>query len=245
MASTPVYPRICFQWINDSMGWPICFNNRWRYPFTFVSLVKKRISVCSMDRRGDVNAHPEFSWALRDLSARRYALILLQPVITGNYNDQLTNVLRYPSVPTAQNTKSSNVPSLLLMQARSLMSYPNPSTGVSIIMQNRSELGIAVQPREPSSPRQTHKLPSSAFALKSHSPVSSLSGPSLLDKQSFPNKIHRILDNNNSLGIQRSFQNTLGAISDLRVSIIYTKRGTVIERKVCRRIYRTYLMPYR
>lgn len=175
---------------------------------------------------------------------RKNALILLRLVITGNYNDQLTNVLRYPSIPTGQDTKSSNVPSLLLMQARSLMSYPNPSTGVSIIMQNRSELGIAVQPRELSSPRQTHKLPSSAFTLKSHSPVSSLSGPSLLDKQSLPNKIHRILDNNNSLGIQRSFQNTLGAISDLRVSI-YTKRSTFIDCKMCREIYRTYPMPYR
>lgn len=105
------------------------------------------------------------------------------------------------------------------MQARSLMTYPNPSTGVSIMMQNRSELGVAVQSREPGSPKQMRDIQPTAITGKSHSPMSSIPGVTLFDKQGLPTKIHRILDGNDSLGIQRGFRDTLGAISDFRVSL--------------------------
>ncbi|KAF9480117.1 RabGAP/TBC [Pholiota conissans] len=73
-------------------------------------------------------------------------------LIPADYSGQLTTLLRYPSPPSS--SKIEGAPHhavLLLRQALALQMAPNPATGTSIVMENRSLLDIPVDvPPSPS-----------------------------------------------------------------------------------------------
>lgn len=64
-------------------------------------------------------------------------------VISSDYSGQLTYLLRYPSDATPTSPTVIHT-SLLLQQAQALQASATPSTGVTIVMQNRDLLGIPV-----------------------------------------------------------------------------------------------------
>ncbi|KAF8334135.1 rab-GTPase-TBC domain-containing protein [Cantharellus anzutake] len=68
-------------------------------------------------------------------------------LITSDYSTQLGYLLRYPSVTPAE--PISHI-SLLLQQAQALKADPNPATAVSLVMQNKTALGIPAE--SPGSP---------------------------------------------------------------------------------------------
>ncbi|CCO26294.1 TBC1 domain family, member 5 [Rhizoctonia solani AG-1 IB] len=82
-------------------------------------------------------------------------------LIPAEYTTALTYLLRYPSPPSSQ-TSSSDVDSplpllethLLVQQALMLRANPSPSTGATIVLQNRSVLGIAIEAPSPPPPQQ-------------------------------------------------------------------------------------------
>lgn len=77
---------------------------------------------------------------------------LLDLVIPADYSGQLTTLLRYPSPQSS--SKIEGAPHhavLLLRQALALQMAPNPTTGTSIVMENRNLLDIPIDvPPSPS-----------------------------------------------------------------------------------------------
>lgn len=69
-------------------------------------------------------------------------------VIPSDYSGQLSLLLRYPS----DHSSSPVHISLLLQQAQALKSSPTPSTGASVVIQNRNILGIPVEVPDPPTP---------------------------------------------------------------------------------------------
>ncbi|CAE6457337.1 unnamed protein product [Rhizoctonia solani] len=84
-------------------------------------------------------------------------------LIPAEYTDALTYILRYPSPPSlSQPLSPSNAdPSgpilethLLVQQALMLRANPSPSTGATIVLQNRSLLDIPIEAPSPPPPQQ-------------------------------------------------------------------------------------------
>ncbi|KAF8959037.1 rab-GTPase-TBC domain-containing protein [Flammula alnicola] len=83
-------------------------------------------------------------------------------LIPADYSGQLTTLLRYPSPPSSNKIEGApHHAVLLLRQALALQMSPNPATGSSIVMENRSLLDIPVEvPASPSvSPIRRSRLP--------------------------------------------------------------------------------------
>ncbi|KAG8771744.1 hypothetical protein FRC12_003438 [Ceratobasidium sp. 428] len=75
-------------------------------------------------------------------------------LIPAEYTTALTQVLRYPS-PPAEPTLSdsdSTEPHLLVQQALMLRANPVPATGATVVLQNRSVLGIPIEAPAPAPP---------------------------------------------------------------------------------------------
>lgn len=145
-------------------------------------------------------------------------------VIPSDYSTQLTYLLRYPTPPLAAPDLPHHA-TLLLRQAVALQMSPNPSTGASIVVENRNLLNIPIEiPDPPAVP-----LRRAQRSERSHQPSGSES-PSRRDlsgsrqghyqqpsfQMGLPESIARgILDRGESMGINKSF---LSAVSELRVS---------------------------
>jgi hypothetical protein len=145
-------------------------------------------------------------------------LTTVLPVIPGDYTAQLTSLLRYPPPSSlGASSQGSNAPGLLLSQAQLLLTSPTPGTGASLVMQNRNELGIPVEVPDPPTPPPTRRRRASAIAATAPPTVSASHGrmPHAHDRPRLQDMItNRLMDANESLGIQRGFFNT---ITELRV----------------------------
>ncbi|KAH9843016.1 RabGAP/TBC [Rhodofomes roseus] len=75
-------------------------------------------------------------------------------LIPSDYSSQLTFLLRYPSTPgdTTSGELTVHHATLLLRQALTLQMSPSPTTGVSVIHENRNLLDIPVEVPEPPPP---------------------------------------------------------------------------------------------
>ncbi|KAH8102963.1 RabGAP/TBC [Cristinia sonorae] len=74
-------------------------------------------------------------------------------LIPSDYSGQLTYLLRYPSSHATKSDNSSDHPcTLLVRQALTLQMSPTPTTGVSIIFENRNLLDIPVEVPQPPPP---------------------------------------------------------------------------------------------
>ncbi|CAE6520245.1 unnamed protein product [Rhizoctonia solani] len=84
-------------------------------------------------------------------------------LISAEYTDALTYLLKYPDPPSSPQTLSpsnTNPPSpilethILVQQALMLRANPSPSTGATIVLQNRSVLDIPIEAPSPPPPQQ-------------------------------------------------------------------------------------------
>ncbi|KIM28970.1 hypothetical protein M408DRAFT_8402 [Serendipita vermifera MAFF 305830] len=130
-------------------------------------------------------------------------------LIPGDYSEQLTYLLRYP-------TSSENGPlhvSLLLQQAIRLSQEPNTSTGASIVLQNRNILNIPIEvpepPARPTSRKRGDRGVNQGTKTPNHNRDTSQSG--------FPEMFARnLIERGESLGINRAISNT---VSELRKNL--------------------------
>jgi TBC1 domain family protein 5 len=157
---------------------------------------------CSSGSATDVSA---FLRSLRNGSP-------LSAVIPTEYTEQLTYLMRYPPLDTPIEGVAPTA--LLVQQALRLQQSPSPSTGVSIVMQNRDLLNIsAAVPDLPArSARRTRE--SRAISAPGRPPV--MQSQSARESQvGLPEMIARnFLDKSEGLGINRAFFNT---VSEIRV----------------------------
>ncbi|KAF8590477.1 RabGAP/TBC [Ramaria rubella] len=137
-------------------------------------------------------------------------------LIPGDYTEQLTHLLRYPAPPLLGASQTSNAPALLLCQARLLMTSPTPGTGVLLVMQNRNELGIAVE--IPDAPSPLHPRRRASVVATTIPPTVSQGRSSHTSERSRLQDViaNRLMDANETLGLQRGFFNTL---SELRKNL--------------------------
>ncbi|CAE6393024.1 unnamed protein product [Rhizoctonia solani] len=79
-------------------------------------------------------------------------------LISAEYTTALTYLLRYPPPPSSQPSDADQPPLLethiLVQQALMLRANPSPSTGATIVLQNRSALDIAIEALSPPPPQQ-------------------------------------------------------------------------------------------
>ncbi|KDQ06749.1 hypothetical protein BOTBODRAFT_621649 [Botryobasidium botryosum FD-172 SS1] len=75
-------------------------------------------------------------------------------LIPLDYSGQLTVLLRYPAIPASDVQSSTSHITLLVQQAVTLRASPTPSTGASIVFQNRNILGIPTEVPDPPPPRR-------------------------------------------------------------------------------------------
>jgi TBC1 domain family protein 5 len=145
--------------------------------------------------------------------------------MSSDYSTQLTHLLRYPTLPSLTSQSIQNAPHhamLLLKQALALQMSPTPSTGISIIIENRNLLGIPLEVPvpQPSPIRNRAGLQSSALEGQSRDIAGGMNshtrnGSSHLPL-GLPEAITRgFLDKGESLGINKAF---MSAVSDLKVS---------------------------
>ncbi|KAG9075153.1 hypothetical protein FS749_013199, partial [Ceratobasidium sp. UAMH 11750] len=75
-------------------------------------------------------------------------------LIPAEYTTALTHVLRYPPPPTEPPLSDSDPtePHLLVQQALMLRANPVPATGATVVLQNRSVLGIPIEAPSPPPP---------------------------------------------------------------------------------------------
>lgn len=158
---------------------------------------------------------------------------MVNPVIPSDYSAQLTYLLRYPS-PSPPSTPSLDGPpvnpcTLLIRQALTLQMSPTPTTGVSIIYENRNLLDIPVEvPKQPPPPvRRRPPLGQRASSSDTHLPPrlnAEASGSRSYGGHTrqgsagmgLPEMIARgLLERGESLGINKTVMN---AVSELKVS---------------------------
>lgn len=147
-------------------------------------------------------------------------------MIPADYSGQLTALLRYPSPPAPPASSLDNTPhhaSILLKQALTLQMSPTPSTGASLVIENRNLLNIPIDVPEP--PQRTHRQVGHGTRDKAASETRSgadSSGRSahhprqLSQAMGLPETIARgLLERGESLGINKTL---MSAVSELRVS---------------------------
>lgn len=150
-------------------------------------------------------------------------------VIPSDYSGQLTYLLHYPSLPpppTSDFDSSPHHASLLLRQALALQMSPTPSTGVSVVVENRNLLNIPMEVPDPPPPptrrRAGHSARDKSASASEVRPGGEQSGSSAVhsrqqsSQMGLPEMIARgLLDRGESLGINKTVMN---AVSELRVS---------------------------
>ncbi|KAG8900147.1 hypothetical protein FRB99_006207 [Tulasnella sp. 403] len=79
-------------------------------------------------------------------------------LIPSDYSGQLTALLRYPPLPPQEHKLMPHT-NLLLRQALNVRSTPTPTSGVTLMMENRDILGIPSEVPEPEVQREQNRLP--------------------------------------------------------------------------------------
>jgi TBC1 domain family protein 5 len=145
--------------------------------------------------------------------------IWLVVVIPADYSGQLTFLLRYPSTSMADTLAPHNT-TLLIRQALALQMAPNPATGASLMLENRTILDIPIEiPAPAPAPTNFKKGHLNRHQMASvpgreGSPVHSRlsSTPSI----GLPEMIARgLIERGESLGINKTLTS---ALSELKVS---------------------------
>ncbi|THU99309.1 RabGAP/TBC [Dendrothele bispora CBS 962.96] len=145
-------------------------------------------------------------------------------LIPSDYTGQLTALLRYPAPPPRlQNVATLHHTSLLLQQALALQMSPTPSTGVSIVMDNRNQLDIPMEVPEPPPAPARRRPPSHNRVQSSQSKGKDIhhrqQGPSSPASQQygFSEMIARgLMERGESLGINKTL---MSAVTELRRNI--------------------------
>ncbi|KAG7092321.1 hypothetical protein E1B28_008682 [Marasmius oreades] len=137
-------------------------------------------------------------------------------LIPADYTGQLTVLLKYP-VPPASNEAAGHHTSLLLRQALALQMSPNPSTGSSLVTENRNFLGIPIEVPEPA-PAPPRRQPAQTISERS---LPRRSGEHARQASNthlgFPEMFARgIAERGESFGINKSL---MSAVSELRRNI--------------------------
>lgn len=150
----------------------------------------------------------------------------LLPVLQSDYSGQLTMLLRYPALPSEAEASTDGMPhhtSLLLRQALAFQMSPTPTTGVSVVLENRNLLNIPLEvPESPPASDQVRRLGHTPRE-KSASTSDLSHGRGHLPRSpppqfGFPEGIARgLLERGETLGINKSFMN---AVSEFRVSVL-------------------------
>jgi TBC1 domain family member 5 len=133
--------------------------------------------------------------------------------MSADYSGQLTVLLRYPT-PYLQDSidGAPHHTALLLRQAIALQMSPTPSTGASLMIENRNLLNIPVVPRRNHSYNDLDNL-----ATTSSRPSQRHSRQQGSQPVGLPEMITRgLLERGESLGINKTLMN---AVSELRVSL--------------------------
>ncbi|KAH9484312.1 TBC1 domain family member 5 [Psilocybe cubensis] len=147
-------------------------------------------------------------------------------LIPGDYSGQLTTLLRYPTPSSSD--KVSGAPHhaiLLLRQALALQMSPNPSTGSSIVMENKALLNIPIEvpaipdipPRRPKNARPPPATISSGSAslegntTRNHSRQTSTGAVGISEMFT-----RGLVERGESLGINKTFMN---AVTEIRRNI--------------------------
>ncbi|KAI0956776.1 hypothetical protein AcW1_005375 [Taiwanofungus camphoratus] len=149
-------------------------------------------------------------------------------LIPSDYSEQLTYLLRYPSSPSSSSSSSNSSTihhaTLLLRQALTLQMSPSPSTGVSVIYENRNLLGIPTEVPEPPPPpprrrpRPSDRGQSFSANIASRREQGSTSKSAHARQQSTPMGLPEmfargLLERGESLGINKTVMN---AVSELK-----------------------------
>ncbi|KAH7889272.1 rab-GTPase-TBC domain-containing protein [Phlebopus sp. FC_14] len=149
-------------------------------------------------------------------------------MIPSDYSTQLTHLLRYPPCPTPEEGAPRHI-LLLIRQAIALEMSHTPSTGATLMIENRNLLNIPLEVPETVPPRRRVRL-----TERSHQGNSSEGHPSTehLRQQpsfhlGFPELIARgLLDRGESLGINKTVMNAVSEIKrnlpDLASNLVRT-----------------------
>ena len=150
-------------------------------------------------------------------------------MISSDYSEQLTYLLRYPTPSLAPDLKGSySHASLLLKQALALQMSPTRSTGAAVLLENHNILNIAIEVPDPSPPlsRRHARHKSISTAVPRSEAIDSSGSHSRPQSLGLPEMIARgLLDRGESLGINKTLIN---AVAELKVSwgvethILYT-----------------------
>lgn len=155
-----------------------------------------------------------------------FASAHLPLVIPADYSGQLTILLRYPTPPSSNRIEGAPHHAILLLrQALALQVAPNPSTGATIVMENRTLLDIPLEvPAEanPPPPRRIRAPRSPISASSSYSSqTDGLTGKGHLRQSSSPAGglsemfTRQLVERGESLGINKTLMN---AVTEIRVS---------------------------
>lgn len=148
-------------------------------------------------------------------------------VIPSDYSSQLTFLLRYPPAPSTIDDSSPHHSNLLLRQAFALYTTRNPSTGASIMIENRNLLGLPLEVPEPLPTPQRRQMrsdrprrTSSMDMLRSSKETAERTGASRQPYQiGFPEGFARgLMERGESLGINKTVMN---AVTEIRVRELY------------------------
>jgi TBC1 domain family member 5 len=140
-------------------------------------------------------------------------------VISADYSGQLTVLLRYPTPrPHLSVDGAPHHTALLLRQATALQMSPTPSTGASLMIENRNLLNIPVEALVPStSPPRNQSFNGLDKATTSSRSSQRHSRQQPSQPMGLPEMIARgLLERGESLGINKSL---MSAVSELRVSL--------------------------
>lgn len=138
-------------------------------------------------------------------------------MIPADYSGQLTLLLRYPT-PRSADSSTPHHAILLLRQALALQMAPSPSTGATIMIENRTILDIPVeiQASVPNAtiPRRGHlnrqQIASAPGHGQTHTRLSSSPSPSM----NLETIARGLMERGESLGINKTLMN---AVSELKV----------------------------
>lgn len=148
-------------------------------------------------------------------------------VIPSDYSSQLTFLLRYPPAPSTIDETSPHHSNLLLRQAFALYTTRNPSTGASIMIENRNLLGIPLEVPEPPPTPQRRQMrsdrPRRTSSMDMLRPSKETAERTVKDGASrqpyqigFPEGFARgLMERGESLGINKTVMN---AVTEIRVS---------------------------
>lgn len=135
-------------------------------------------------------------------------------VIPGDYTVQLTSLLRYPTpVLPLDSTNTVHHTSLLIRQALALQLAPTPSTGVSVVAENRNLLDIPMEVPEP--PSTSRRKGPQSTATRNRSSPTHARQQSSQPPGGLPEMLGGLFERGESLNINKTL---MSAVIELKVS---------------------------